>query len=47
MQKHDLEDIVFEALTALGGRGTIVEVAREIWIRHEAELRLSGDLFFT
>ena len=38
---------MFEALTALGGRGTILEVAREIWIRHEAELRASGDLFFT
>ena len=47
MQKHDLEDIVFEALKALGGSGTIVEIAREIWIRHEADLRSSGDLFFT
>ena len=47
MQKHDLEDLVVEALKALGGSGTIVDVAREIWIHHEAELRSSGDLFFT
>jgi len=47
MQKHDLEDLVVEALKALGGSGMIVDVAREIWIHHEAELRSSGDLFFT
>ena len=47
MQRHDLEEMVLEALKALGGRGRIVEIAREIWIRNEAELRVSGDLFFT
>jgi hypothetical protein len=31
----------------LGGAGTVVEVAREIWQRHEADLRGSGDLFYT
>jgi len=25
----------------------VVDVAREIWQRHEADLRLSGDLFYT
>lgn len=47
MQRYDLEDLVVEALTALGGRGSIVDVAREIWSQHEAELRDSCDLFFT
>ena len=47
MERYELEDCVIEALQALGGSGTIVEVAREIWIQHEADLRLSGDLFFT
>ena len=47
MKKYELEDCVIEALQALGGSGTIVEVAKEIWIRHESDLRLSGDLFFT
>ena len=30
MQGYDIEDLVVEALTALGGRGSIVDVAREI-----------------
>ena len=47
MTREDLKRYIVEALTSLGGQGTIVEVAREIWQRHEAELRLSGDLFFT
>jgi hypothetical protein len=38
-----IEDVVKEA----GGRATIVEVARRIWEAHEAELRASGDLFYT
>jgi hypothetical protein len=45
--KYDLQHWVEEALTALGGSGTVVEVAREIWLRHEPELRSSGDLFYT
>jgi hypothetical protein len=38
---------VLEALEALGGRGHVPEVAREIWRRHEQELRAAGDLFYT
>jgi hypothetical protein len=45
--KYDLQEWVQEALTILGGRGTVVEVAKQIWKQHEAELRASGDLFFT
>jgi hypothetical protein len=45
--KHDLVDWLEEALAAHSGRGTIVELCREIWQRHEPELRMSGDLFFT
>jgi hypothetical protein len=45
--KHDLRDWVREALEALGGSGTVVQVAREIWQRHEADLRSSGNLFYT
>ena len=47
MKREDLKSCVVEALNAQGGKGTIVDVARKIWQRHEAELRLSGDLFFT
>jgi len=45
--KHDLVDWLTEALEAHGGRGSIVELCREIWQGHEPELRLSGDLFYT
>jgi hypothetical protein len=45
--KDDLRLWVEEALTALGGSGTVVEVAEAIWSRHEPDLRSSGDLFYT
>lgn len=45
--KSDLMGWVLEALEARGGNGTVVDVSREIWQRHEADLRASGDLFFT
>ena len=45
--KHDLRDWVIEALGALGGSGSVTAVSREVWDRHERELRESGDLFYT
>lgn len=45
--KLELQDWVKEALVALGGSGTVVDVAKVVWQRHEADLRSSGDLFFT
>lgn len=45
--KEDLQDWVHQALKALGGRGSIVEIAKHIWANREAELRKSGNLFFT
>ena len=45
--KKDLSPWVARALKELGGRGTIVGVAKIIWREHEPELRKSGDLFFT
>lgn len=44
--KHDLKPWLVGALRALGGRGSVVEVSREIWARHEMDLRASGNLFF-
>ena len=46
-KKSDLETWVGNALCQIGGRGTVVAVAEQIWNTHEAELRGSGDLFFT
>lgn len=43
----ELEAWVREALAALGGQATVVEVARQIWRNHQVELQASGDLFFT
>jgi hypothetical protein len=45
--KYDLEQWVEDALRSLGGSAMLADVAREIWNRHEAELRASGDLFYT
>lgn len=45
--REDLPSWLHEALKALGGRASIVEVSRQVWDEHEQELRGSGDLFFT
>lgn len=45
--KNDLRDWVLEALRELKGTGTVVDVCRVIWRRHEPELRSSGDLFYS
>lgn len=45
--KSDLPDWVEDAIRELGGRSTLIQVSKQIWSRHEAELRSSGDLFFT
>ncbi len=45
--KGDLKSWVLQALNDHGGSATIVQVATHIWDNHEAELRASGDLFYT
>ncbi|RXJ69358.1 hypothetical protein CRV08_04970 [Halarcobacter ebronensis] len=45
--KNDLQDWVFNALKALDGKGTIVQVAKHIWENHSDDLKSSGDLFYT
>lgn len=45
--KDVLQIWVSDALSAHGGRASIVEVARFIWNHHEADLLKSGDLMFT
>ena len=35
---------VVEALTQLGGRGTILEISRRVWDHHEPDIRAAGDL---
>lgn len=45
--KKDLMLFVREALELLGGQGTIVEVAEQIWADHKDTLEASGDIFYT
>ena len=45
--RNNLYDWVHEALMELGGSGTIVQIAKEIWKSHKEDLQKSGDLFYT
>jgi len=45
--RDDLKRWVVEALRALGGKGRVIDVSREIWTRHEEELRASERLLYT
>ena len=46
-EKADLDGWVRDALSSSGGKASLVQVAKHIWIRHETDLRGSGDLFYT
>lgn len=37
---------VVEALQQLGGKGTIIDIARRVWDRHEPDIRAAGDLLY-
>ncbi|GAA4225794.1 hypothetical protein GGQ68_003201 [Sagittula marina] len=45
--KADLQEWVLEALRDSGGEAHLTTIAKHIWEKHEAELRASGDLFYT
>lgn len=47
MTRHDLPDMVVEALTAMGGAARIVQICKYIWEHHKDALSRSGDLFYT
>jgi len=42
-----LVEWVAEALRANGGRADVLTLSKAIWEAHEADLRASGDLFYT
>lgn len=42
-----LMDWLVEALRSRGGEAHLVQIAKSIWEKHEADLRASGDLFYT
>ena len=45
--RSDLEGWVLDAIARNGGEASVLEVAKDIWTNHEAELKASGDLFYT
>jgi len=47
MTKKDLPALVVEALRSLGGTAPLIDVSRLVWEKHESDLRVSGDLFYS
>jgi len=47
MTKQDLPNILYAAIKEMGGSAGIVEICKYIWDKYEAELKNSGDLFYT
>lgn len=47
MNREQLIVAVIRALEAHEGRATIVQTAKHIWENNEAELKASGDLYYT
>ncbi len=45
-KKEKLQKWVVDALSAQGA-STVTDVAKHIWIHHEADLKQSGDLLYT
>ena len=46
MNREILKDYTIDAIQALGGEASHIDIARYIWQCHENELRSSGDFFF-
>ncbi len=45
--RENLQLWVREAIGALGGEARVLEVTKEIWSKHENDLRQAGDAFYT
>lgn len=44
--RETMTEWVVEALDQLGGSGTILEISRRVWDRHEPDIRAAGDLLY-
>jgi hypothetical protein len=44
--RENMQLWVREAVGELGGRATILEVAKELWSKRENDLRQAGDAFY-
>ena len=47
MNREDLKPIILDALHSAGHKEPIAKVAKYIWDNYEADLRASGDFFYT
>ena len=47
MNRDDLKQLILDAITVRGATARIPEIGKYIWERHEADLRASGDFFYT
>lgn len=47
LNRSELVKYIIEALKANGGKATVLEVCRHVWMNHENELRDAGDLLYT
>lgn len=45
--KQVLQSWVLEALSALGGSGSVLEVSKQVWRLHGTDMVEAGDLFYT
>lgn len=45
--KKDLRKWLLEALRALGGRASIVDICKFVWEKYKSDLNASDDLFYT
>jgi hypothetical protein len=46
MTMLDLKEAVFQAAAALGGKASVIDIAKHVWDNHENDLRASGDRFY-
>lgn len=47
MTKEYMIDWLIEALESLDGEGSVVQVCKIVWERHEQDLKQSGNVFYT
>jgi len=43
---EQIQGWIIDALFALGGHGSIVQIGKWIWENHESDLRAMGDMFY-
>jgi hypothetical protein len=46
-RRQVLEPWIIEAISALGGSGSLVDVCTRVWEIHEIDLKNSGELYYT